>query len=165
MPALVLQVLALLLARPAPAHLRNTRGKPLAAAAAATRDHDSDSDRGVDSEDADDSDYADGGQMFKHWRSQKGKRQRKAAPAAAAAGAANLATAAGGDVWPASGKWAGGSLVVAPPAILQQWVSGKSSCAVLCCGSVLCKVHQAWPGGAGWHGVLEVAIAVAFKGD
>jgi hypothetical protein len=115
MPSSVLQVLALLLARPAPAHLRNTKGKPLAAAAA-TRDHDSDSDRGVDSEDANDSDYADGGQMFKHWRSKTGKRRRKTARAAAAA--------AGDEVWPAPGKWAGGSLVVTPPAILQQWVSG-----------------------------------------
>lgn len=123
------EVLALLLARPPPAGVKGTRG---VTAAALTYD---DYDDGND----DDFIWMSG---FKRPRTQRQQRRQPQQllqqqleqtfdakhsdrqPRQQVSGSGlKSETMSSAMHWPSPGQWAGGTLVVAPPAILQQWVS------------------------------------------
>jgi len=125
------EVFSLILARPPPAHILGKRAagndQPQGRDDADVSDHDIASD-----------DSYDDCPLFERPDVAAAKRRRKAAASkdtsqhqetareqAAADGHIGLGSMSGTS-WPAPGKWAGATLVVTPPAILQQWVSEAS---------------------------------------
>lgn len=139
------EVLALLLARPPPAHTIGTQGKMPAQKDDLSLSH-SDGDNGCSDDGDDDYVWTSGvcpSHKRRHQRQQCQQQQhdsvqdinscdsethlsskrRKVDPADEGVTTDPGSGVTAGPAWPAPGKWAGPTLVVTPPAILQQWVS------------------------------------------